>query len=433
MNDMFKRSEWFRQDRFGMFIHWGIYSIPGRGEWIRSQEMISIEDYQCFFNEFNPIDYNPKEWAKAAKAAGMKYVVLTAKHHDGFCLFDSKLTDYKATNTKAGRDLIAEYVEAIRAEGLKVGLYYSLIDWHHPDFPKYGDKNHPMRDNIDFKDEKIDFDNYLKYMHGQVEELVSNYGKIDLLWFDFSYNNLNGEAWKATELIKMVRSHQPDVLVDNRLEASGEGFGSIVTEHPNCYSGDFASPEQIIPPEGIVNVKGEAVPWELCATMNNNWGYVPTDHDFKSPTMLIRKLVECVSKGGNMILNVGPDARGVFPERSTEILKELSKWMNKNSASIYGCGNTGIPKPEWGRYTGKGNKIYAHIFEAPLGQLALTGIDPNSILSMRRLCDGSEVLRGESWNTSAYSSVAYAAMGRNPICSYPLPDEIDTVIEITLK
>ena len=179
------RTEWFRDARFGMFIHWGIYAIPARGEWVRSQEKISIEDYQKYFNEFNPKDYDPREWAKLAKQAGMKYAVITAKHHDGFCLFDSKLTDYKVTNTPVGRDLLKEFLDAFRAEGLKVGVYYSLIDWHHPDYPAYGDRQHPMRDNPEWKDQKYNWDNYLKYMHGQVREICSNYGKINILWFDF--------------------------------------------------------------------------------------------------------------------------------------------------------------------------------------------------------------------------------------------------------
>lgn len=181
----------------------------------------------------------------------MRYAVLTAKHHDGFCLFDSKLTDYKSTNTKAGRDLVREYLEAFRAEGLKVGLYYSLLDWHHPDYPHYGDLHHPMRNHPECGNENRDFNRYLDYMHGQVRELCENYGKIDIMWFDFSYGEMTGEKWKAAELVNMVRSLQPDIILDNRLEVSGEGFGSLATDAPTVYSGDFVSPEQIIPPNGL--------------------------------------------------------------------------------------------------------------------------------------------------------------------------------------
>ncbi len=291
-----ERTKWFMDARFGMFIHWGIYAVPACGEWMMSQKRMPVEEYERYFDLFDPVDYDPAAWARLAKKAGMKYAVLTAKHHDGFCLFDSALTDYKATNTKAGRDLVREFLEAFRAEGIRVGLYFSVIDWHHPDFPKYADRNHPMRGCERFKDEVIDFDKYLAYMHGQVRELVTGYGKLDILWFDFSYDDMCGEKWKASELIKMVRTYQPDVIIDNRLEGSGEKNGSIATASPLSYSGDFASPEQIIPPEGIRDEQGELIPWELCATMNNHWGYCNCDHEFKPADMLIRKLAECVSK-----------------------------------------------------------------------------------------------------------------------------------------
>ncbi|MDD3243935.1 MAG: alpha-L-fucosidase, partial [Eubacteriales bacterium] len=275
-----KRIQWFAHDRFGMFIHWGLYAIPARGEWVRSTEQISIEDYEPFFREFNPTQFDAKKWARAAKEAGMKYAVLTAKHHDGFCLFDSKLTDYKVTNTPFGRDIVREFLDAFRAEGLKVGLYYSLLDWHHPDYPAYGDKNHPMRNNPAYAGQGEHFERYLEYLHGQVRELCTNYGKLDIMWYDFSYDDMRGEKWKATELVRMVRSLQPEILLDNRLEASGEGFGSLANGDPSEFSGDFVSPEQIIPPEGIRDANGEPVMWEACMTMNNNWGYCAADHDY---------------------------------------------------------------------------------------------------------------------------------------------------------
>lgn len=200
-----ERMKWYQDARFGMFIHWGLYSIPARGEWVRSTEEMPEEEYLPFMKEFDARDYNPKQWAKEAKAAGMKYVVLTAKHHDGFCLFDSKYTDYKVTNTPAGRDLIKEYVEALREEGLKVGLYFTLLDWHHPDYPHYGDRIHPMRNHPECSNENRDFSRYIEYMYNQVEEVCTNYGKIDIMWFDFSYDDMRGEKWGATRLIYMVR------------------------------------------------------------------------------------------------------------------------------------------------------------------------------------------------------------------------------------
>lgn len=424
-----KRVQWYRDARFGMFIHWGLYSIPARGEWVRSVEKISVEDYQPFFEEFNPVDYAPKAWAKLAKEAGMKYAVLTAKHHDGFCLFDSKLTDYKSTNTPAGRDLVREYLDAFRAEGLKVGLYYSIIDWHHPDYPHYGDRQHPMRDNEAYRCKQHDFDNYLKYMHGQIEELCTNYGKIDIFWFDFSYDDMRGEKWQATKLMKMIRSHLPDVLTDNRLEVSGEGFGSLATANPTPYSGDFVSPEQIIPPEGIVDHAGNPVTWEACITLNNNWGYHATDNDYKPAPMVVRKLVECVSKGGNLLLNVGPDARGNIPPKSVEILKEVGKWMHLNGESIYGCGIADIEKPDYGRVTRKGNTLYYHVTDNPIGFVPLTGIAADKVKAARLLATGAELPVEKNWITNNYPDLAFVSLGPSPV----LPDETDTVIKVELS
>lgn len=424
-----KRVEWFVNDRFGMFIHWGLYAIPARGEWIRSTEQISVEEYEQYFEEFNPVDYDPKEWARLAKEAGMKYVVLTAKHHDGFCLFDTQYTDYKATNTKAGRDLIAEYVEAIRGEGLKVGIYFSIIDWHHPDFPHYGDRQHPMRNNEAYKDKVHNFDNYLDYMHNQIKEICTNYGKLDLLWFDFSYDELVGEAWRATELVEMIRTLQPTVMIDNRLEASGVGFGSLLTVNPTPYSGDFVSPEQIIPPRGIYDEEGNKVVWEACITMNNNWGYCEEDKFFKSPEMIIKKLVECVSKGGNMLLNVGPDSKGNIPEESVQILKTIGKWMRKNGESIYGCGHVEMEKPEYGRVTGKGKKLYYHVMDNPIGFVPLYGLKKEEIKKVRLLSTGTEMKIVDSWITNNYPDIVFVSFGPNP----NMPDDIDTVIEVELK
>jgi len=430
-----KRINWFQHDRFGMFIHWGLYAIPARGEWVRSVEKMPKEEYQKYFDAFDPTDYNPREWAKLAKHAGMKYAVLTAKHHDGFCLFDSKLTDYKATNTKAGRDLVREYVEAFRAEGIRVGFYYSIIDWDHPDYPHYGDANHPMRDNEDYKDhgKEENFERYLDYMHGQVRELCTNYGKIDILWFDFSYDHLTGEKWRATKLVEMVRSLQPGVIIDNRLEVSGEGFGSLLTDNPSVYSGDFVSPEQIIPPEGILSNAGEPVAWEACVTLNNNWGYAVYDHDWKSAKTVIRKLVECVSKNGNLLLNVGPDARGRIPRESVEILTRVGDWMQRNSAGIYGCGAGYIGQQPWGTVTESETAIFLHVFEETVGAIPLKGVKKEDFSLVQFEENGAEIQLQDSWTTGNYPEYLYIPVGPNAFGSYSLPDEIDTVIRMTKK
>ncbi|MCL2361734.1 MAG: alpha-L-fucosidase [Defluviitaleaceae bacterium] len=424
-----KKTDWFTHARFGMFIHWGIYAIPARGEWVRSIERITVEDYQPHFDNFDPVDYDPVAWAKAAKYAGMKYAVLTAKHHDGFCLFDSKLTDYKATNTKAGRDLIKEYVDAFRAEGIKIGLYYSLIDWHHPDYPHYGDKIHPMRDNEAYKDYKYNFDNYLKYMHGQVEELCTNYGQIDLFWFDFSYDDMHGEKWKATELVRMIRGYWPDVLIDNRLDGHGsDGYGPMESDIPYEYAGDYVSPEQIIPLDGIRDKNGQPMLWEACITMNGHWGYHATDRNYKPADMCIRKLVECVSKGGNLLLNVGPDAKGNIPKESLNILEKIGEWMQQNSESIYGCGYADLPKPEYGRITRNGKILYYHIMENQIGAVPLTGIKPEEIKRMWYVASGAEMQPSDAWYLYAHKDVTFISFGDSPI----LPDMVDTVVGVEL-
>ena len=423
-----KRVEWFKRARFGMFIHWGLYAVPARGEWVRSVERISVEDYQQYFDEFNPVDYDPRKWARACKQAGMQYAVLTAKHHDGFCLFDSKLTDYNSVKC-CGRDLVREYLDAFRAEGIRVGLYYSIIDWHHPDFPHYGDKQHPMRDNPAYKDYKYDFDKYLEYMHGQIKELCTNYGKIDIFWFDFSYDDMRGEKWKATELVRMIRSYQPDVLMDNRLEVSGESFGSLATQNPTEYCGDFVSPEQIIPPEGVVDDMGKPVVWESCITMNNNWGYNSRDNHFKTADIVIKKLVECVSKGGNMLINMGPDARGNIPAQSLEILEKVGNWMHANGEAIYNCGRSELPRPDYGRITQNGKDIYFHVNEPQIGFVPLVGIKAEDVKCIRLLKDGSEMKIERNWMTGNYPDIVFVSFGEDP----QLPDPIDTVIKVELK
>ena len=288
-----------------------------------------------------------------------------------------------------------------------------------------------MRENVAYKNIEHDFENYLKYMHGQVRELCTNYGNIDILWFDFSYDDMCGEKWKATELINMVKSLQPNVIIDNRLEASGEKAGSIRTNNPKYYAGDFASPEQIIPPEGLVDEEGKPIPWEACITMNNHWGYCSNDKNFKSSKMIIRKLVECVSKNGNLLLNVGPNAKGEFPVESLNILKDIGLWMKDNGDSIYNCGKAELPKPEWGYYTQNGNKLYAHIFEPSIGPLGLLGLN-YKVKKARLLSDGSEIKIIKPWNTFDFEDHIFINFGSPDQLTYPLPNDIDTVVEFEL-
>jgi len=407
-----ERTAWFLQDHFGLFIHWGLYAIPARGEWVRSTEKISMEDYQPHFDQFNPKRYDPKTWAGMAREAGMRYAVFTTKHHDGFCLFDSQLTDYKATNTPAGRDLVREYVDAFRAEGLKVGLYYSLLDWHHPDYPHYGDKFHPMRENETFKGAEHQFERYVDYLHGQVKELLTGYGKIDVLWFDFSYDQMSGEKWRASELIKMVRELQPWVIIDNRLG------GHVTAAEHEIYAGDFGAPEQMVPEAPMTDELGRPIPWESCITQNGSWGFNAKDTHFLSARQTIRCLVNCVSKGGNLLINAGPDANGQIPLEQQKILAEVGQWLNLNGESIYGAGASEFPKPEWGRLTQKGNRLFCHIQEPGMGTLTLPGLRKR-LRNLRWLDTGAE-LEPSTWFDQQYPEDAFMCVPRKEFALDPV-------------
>ncbi|MBO5110107.1 MAG: alpha-L-fucosidase [Clostridia bacterium] len=386
----------FANDRFGMFIHWGLYSIPAENEWIRNHKRISNEEYQPYFDTFDPVNYDPRKWARLAKKAGMKYAVLTTKHHDGFCLFDSQYTDYKATNTPAGRDLVREYADAFRAEGIKVGFYYSLLDWHHPDYPAYNDMHHPMRGNEAYKDQLgQNFERYREYMHNQIRELLTNYGKIDVMWFDFSYGEMTGEKWGASEIVKMARELQPDIIIDNRLG------GNVKAEEPEDFAGDYASPEQMIPVGGVKDVNGNPIPWETCITLNDHWCYVQRDKNFKSAKNVINMLMECVSNGGNLLLNVGPNAKGEIPEESVKILEEVGEWMHLNGEAVYGCGTVDMERPSWGRVTRNEDAIYLYVQDTCSEYIPIYDC-PEKIKCAALLADGSEVKMQLPWNAESY-------------------------------
>ncbi len=381
-------TKWFSHDRFGMFIHWGLYSQAARHEWVQNQEQITSEDYQRYFNTFDPDLYEPKAWARAAKAAGMKYFVITTKHHEGFCLWDSKFTEYKATNCPAGRDLIRPMVEAFRAEGLKVGFYYSLIDWHHPHFTI--DRNHPLRSHAD-KDkmnEGRDMSIYAKYMRDQVRELLTDFGKIDILWFDFSYPGENGKGkddWESEKLIKVVRECQPDIIVDNRLDLPG--------------SGDIETPEQFQPEKGYFDEDGNPVAWEACQTFSGSWGYHRDESTWKSPDLVLRMLIDGVSKGGNLLMNVGPTGRGEFDYRALDRLASLGEWMHVNERSIYGCSiaPAEFVAPKGCRYTynAETKRLYLHLFEWPFQFLSIPKLQGKAKY-FQFLHDASELLTKEN-------------------------------------
>jgi alpha-L-fucosidase len=354
----------------------------------------------------------------------MKYAVMTAKHHDGYCLFDSALTDYKISPRFGGRDLVREFLDAFRAEGLKVGLYYSLIDWHHPDYPNVG--NHPKRDDADYGKAERNWDRYLEYLHGQVRELVTEYGRLDLLWLDYSFDDYRGERWRAAELVQMVRARQSHILLNNRLDLNPGVAAAARNLGPY---GDFETPEQGIPEAGLVDSEGRPVPWEACLTLNNNWGYHATDSAWKSPELIVHTLVESVSKNGNLLLNVGPDARGRIPEPSIAILEAVGGWMRKNGDSIYGCGAAAVPKPEWGRYTKRGNTVYAHWLYPHIGPINVGGVgDGIGLVVLQH--DGAEAKTARTWWGNQEAGNLFVNVNEPVYQTFPLPDPIDTVFRI---
>ena len=425
-----KRMEWWRNDRFGMFIHWGIYALPARHEWVQTYEKISNEDYQKYFDNFDPDMYNPKEWAAYAKKAGMKYMVITTKHHDGFCMWDSKFTDFKVTNTPAKRDVLKEMLDAFRAEGIRVGLYFSLIDWHHPDFTI--DNKHPLS-NLPNREElnaKRDMNRYRKFMKDQLRELLTNYGRIDELFLDFSYpNEKTGKGridWDSEGLMKIVRELQPHVIVDDRADLNDTDWGW-----------DFRTPEQFMPQEWVT-VKGERVPWETCQTFSGAWGYYRDEYSWKSVHQLIVMLIETVSKGGNLLLNVGPTARGNFDYRAIERLKGIGEWMKYNNRSIYGCTQAPddfkTPTNCLLTYNEKTNRLYVHVLEWPFKSLHLEGFK-GKIKYAQLLYDGSEVRFRESVVAKDGEHTRETTKDGGVMLSLPVqkPNTEIPVIEIILK
>ncbi len=374
-------STWWTHDRFGLFVHWGIYAMPARHEWIKNREMISDEAYQPYFDYFDPDLYDPSVWARLAKTAGMKYTVITSKHHDGFCLWDTELTDYKATNTPAGRDLLTPFVDAFRSEGIKIGFYHSVIDWHHPEYPVDG--LHPMREDIAYRERNAgrDIDQYRSYLHGQTRELLTRFGKIDIMWYDFSYpqqdwgwsKGKGRDDWDSEKLMSLVRELQPGILVNNRLDIPG----------------DFVTPEQY-QPAGPMTAGGKPVLWEACQTLNGSWGYHRDNLDWKSTEMLIKMLVDTVSKDGNLLLNAGPNARGEFEPRAIDRLREIGAWMRLHSRAIYGCGPSVFTPPPDCRFTQNGNRLYLHLFDWPFRHVHLPGL-AHRVDYAQLLNDASEI------------------------------------------
>jgi alpha-L-fucosidase len=424
------KMKWWTDARFGMFIHWGLYALPARHEWVKRNERMTNEEYQKYFDHFNPDLYDPVAWARAAKNAGMKYFVVTTKHHEGFCLWDSKYTDYKATKTPYGKDLLKPLVKAMRGEGLRVGFYHSLLDWHHPDYPI--DKYHPMAENAEFraKAKNRDIRKYAEYLHNQVRELLTEFGPIDCLFMDYSFPGPDGKGrddWQSQKLIKMIRELQPNIIVDDRLD---------LLDVPGGW--DYRTPEQFMP-RGWVTVNGKPVPWETCQTFSGSWGYYRDEATWKSVRQLVVMLIETVSKGGNLLLNVGPTARGTFDDRALERLDGIGTWMKLHGRSIYGCTQApaDIPKPAnclltWNPET---KRLYVHVLEWPIEVLALDGL-AGRVEYAQLLNDASEVRFSEEPDETGFMAGSReTASARTVVLQLPVrkpPVEVP-VIELFLK
>ncbi len=384
-------TKWFVNDRFGMFIHWGLYALPARHEWVKQREQIPDKKYDMYFKHFNPDLYNPDVWANAAANAGMKYFIVTTKHHEGFCLWNTKLTDYKATKTLAKRDLLGPMVNAFRENSFRVGFYHSLIDWHHPEFvidDLHAMRSHPDREKLNRKRRQ---ELYIKYLHGQVRELLTQFGKIDIMWFDFSYpagkcgrsKNWVGKGhddWQSEKLYNMVRELAPHIILNDRLDLD--------------YTADVKTPEQFQPREWV-KVNGRPVMWETCQTFSGSWGYHRDESSWKSVGQLVRMLIDTVSKGGNLLLNAGPTGRGEFDERTLDRLAGIGEWMKRHNRSIYGCTQAPakFPVPNDCRltYNPKTKRMYVHIFAWPFKHLHLDGF-AGKVEYAQLLNDASEVL-----------------------------------------
>jgi alpha-L-fucosidase len=340
--DRDRRIEWWHQARFGMFIHWGLYSVYGRHEWVMENEGIPVAEYEQAAKRFKPEPNAARAWAKLAKKAGMKYMVMTTKHHEGFCHFDSKLTNYTAPKTGPGHDLVREFVDAARAEDLRVGFYYSLMDWHHPDGALCATDDEARRRFVD-------------YIHGQVRELCTNYEKIDILWYDVNWP-LKPAGWEAVTLNTMVRELQPDILINNR------------TGIPE----DFTTPEQTI--------RAFAEPWESCMTMNDSWGYQKADDNWKTPKNIVRNLIRCTRDNGNYLLNIGPKGDGSIPNESVNILTEVGRWMDKHGDLIHTpVDRSKVKRGQFSDFIQRGNKLYIMVQFWPGSELSIGGLMTKAI------------------------------------------------------
>ena len=409
------RMSWWSNARFGMFIHWGIYAVPAHGEWYMNNGHVPRKKYEKYAKQFDPVKFDASRWVKIAKDAGMKYMVITSKHHDGFVMFHTKTTHYNVVDdTPWGKDPLKALSKACRKQGIKFGVYYSIMDWHSPDQMAHNDSipSHPTYNPTRMRPGKKD--DYKKYMKTQLKELITQYHPA-ILWFDGEWP----DWWTyqdGKELYDYLRKMDPNLIINNRIGKRPTGMKGIQMKHA---VGDFGTPEQNIPPNGIPGTY-----WETCMTINNDWGYNKDDHDFKSDTTLIRNLVDIASKGGNYLLNVGPTAMGIIPQPEVTRLKEMGKWLKVNGQAIYGSSASPFKQTlSWGRVTTKPGKLYLEVFKWPKdGKLMLPALQGH-ITGVRLLADPSR--KGLSAEV-AHGQTTVTLTGN-------APDGIASVVELDVR
>ncbi len=429
MSEQDEKMAWWREARFGMFIHWGVYAvpagewkgeeIPGISEWIMLRAKIPVNEYEALTEQFNPVKYDAEAWVKMARDAGMKYIVITSKHHVGFAMFKSEASPYNIVDaTPFDRDPLKELADACHKQGMKLGFYHSQAqDWHHP-----GGTYSGITRGEDHWDSDMERKPLMEYIeekaYPQVKEILTNYGDVDILWWDTP----RGMTVEAATKLKSLLEMQPGIIANNRLYRSWQSMdnpGTITDHIKDLERGDFTTPEQHIPPTGL------DYDWEVCMTMNTSWGYKHYDNNWKSAKLLIHNLVDIASKGGNYLLNVGPTPEGEIPGESIDRLKEIGDWMDKNGESVYGTNASPFFKLPWGRCTQKttegGSKLYLHVFDWPEdGEILVPGLKS-------RVSRASLLVTGDKLKVST--------SGGDAIVKVPAesPDNIDAVVVLEIK
>jgi len=386
---------WFDTARFGMFVHWSHCSQHGcEVSWplvggvvaLPHAKPLSVAEYHSTAATFNPAAYDPAEWARLAKRIGMQYAIFTSKHHDGFAMYHTRQNDFSIEHAPYGRDILAAFLAAMRAEGLRVGLYYSLIDWHHPDYPAFTDADRPYRWGRWRRSSPEAWDRFLNFMFGQIRELLTNYGPIDIIWFDGGWERTR-EEWRGDELETMIRDLQPNILINDRLPGTG----------------DYVTPEQFVPPQPLERA------WETCMTINESWGYNPDDRQFKSGRALIHTLCEVAGRGGNLLLNVGPMADGRLPPELLDRLSTVEEWMAHHRESIIGTVPGLEPWQFYGPSTRRGDRFYLHLLMRPYDTVAVRG------LPIRRVKSVTVLGTGEPLPFTTRAPIIESMFGADPV------------------